>query len=85
MREHFDVFLEITARWHLTQSERRALLASPTDERWVQFIYGSPPDSAPAELARVQSIIEIDAALSNCVNEPLRSQESPDPLATLRL
>jgi hypothetical protein len=52
MSEHSDVFLEITARWHLTQAERRALLGSPADERCVHLIYDPKPNSTPEELAR---------------------------------
>lgn len=73
MREHFDNFLEIAGRWHLTQTERRALLGSPTDERWVHLIYNPAPSNTLEELARVHAIIAIDKALSNCVEDPLEA------------
>jgi Protein of unknown function (DUF2384) len=70
MREHLEIFLEIAARWHLTQTERRALLGSPTDERWVHLIYNPAPSCTPDELSRLEAIIAIDAALSMCVEDP---------------
>jgi len=70
MRGRFDTFFKITARWRLTQSERRALLGSPTDKRWFHFIRDSQPRITPEEFSRVQAVVELDEALSNCVCDP---------------
>ena len=70
MRAQFDAFFKITTRWHLTQAERRALLGSPTDERCFHFMRDTVPGITPEELARVRAVIQIDAALSACVNDP---------------
>ena len=70
MRGHFDVFMKITARWHLTQAEQRALLRSPTKERWVHLVHDAVPRMTPDEFARVNAVIQIDEALSNCISDP---------------
>jgi len=70
MRGRFDTFFKITARWRLTQSERRALLGSPTDERWFHFIRDSQLRITPEECSRVQAVVELDKVLSNCVSDP---------------
>ncbi len=70
MRGRLDAFFDITARWGLTQGERRVLLGSPADERWFHFIRDSHPRATPAELSRVQAVAQLDEALSNCVNDP---------------
>jgi hypothetical protein len=70
MRGHFDAFFRITARWHLTQVERRALLGSPTNERWFHFIRATVPSVTPEEFVRVDAVIRIDRALSECVRNP---------------
>jgi hypothetical protein len=70
MRGHFDRFFRITARWHLSQAERRALLGSPSDERWFQFIRDVVPGATPEEFARVLAVIRIDEALSHWIGDP---------------
>lgn len=70
MRGSLDTFFEITARWGLTQSERRALLGSPMDERWFHFIRDPQPRITPQEFSRVQAVVQLEEALSNCVNDP---------------
>jgi len=70
MRGRLDAFFEITARWRLTQSQRRVLLGSPTDERWFHFIRERQPRITTEEFSRVQAVVQIDEALSNCVNDP---------------
>ena len=62
----FEAYLTITSRWHLTNSERRALLGAPTDERWFQLTHDGALSLTAEELLRVQSVIQIDAALSTC-------------------
>ena len=70
MRTSLDAFFEITARWRLTQSQRRVLLGSPTDERWFHFIRDLQPRITPGEFSRVQAVVQLDEALANCVNDP---------------
>jgi hypothetical protein len=70
MRASLDAFFEITARWRLTQSQRRLLLGSPTDERWFHFIREPHPRLTPLEFSGVQAVVQLDAALSNCVHDP---------------
>lgn len=70
MRGQFDSFFAITGRWHLTQSEKRALLGSPSDERWHEFVHRSVTNITPEEFARMHALGEIDAALSLLVNDP---------------
>jgi len=70
MRASLDAFFEITASWRLTQSQRRVLLGSPTDERWFQFIRDRQPRMTPGEFSCVQAVVQLDEALSNCVNDP---------------
>lgn len=68
MRGSLDTFFEITARWRLTQSERRVLLGSPTDELWFHFIRDPQPRITSQEFSRVQAVVQLEEALSNCVN-----------------
>jgi hypothetical protein len=70
MRGHFDAFFNVTARWRLTHAEPRALLGSPTDERWFHFMYDTVPAITPAEFARIHAVIQIHEALSDHVNDP---------------
>lgn len=70
MRASLDAFFEITASWRLTQSQRRVLLGSPTDERWFHFIRDTQPRITPMEFSRVQAVVQLDEALSHCVNDP---------------
>jgi hypothetical protein len=70
MRASLDAFFEITARWRLTQSQRRVLLGSPTDERWFHFIREPHPRLTPEEMSGVQAVAQLDEALSNWVNDP---------------
>jgi len=70
MREHFDAFFNITARWHLTQAERRALLGSPTDERWSHLLHDAVPIITPEEFARMSAVLHIDQTLAACVSDP---------------
>jgi len=73
MRGRFDAFFKITAQWHLTQAERRALLGLPTDERWFHFVRDTVPEVTPEETARVQAVIRIDELLSACGGTPYES------------
>ena len=57
MRTSLDAFFEITARWRLTQSQRRVLLGSPTDERWFHFIRERQPRITTEEFSRVQAVV----------------------------
>lgn len=45
------------------------MLGSPTDERWFHFIRDSILRITPEEFAHVQAVIQLDEALSNCVND----------------
>jgi hypothetical protein len=85
MRSHLDAFLDITARWRLTDAERRALLGSPTDERWLHLQHDAAPSGTPEEFARTCAVLDIDRALSACAGdlpEPdrwLRTLETAPP------
>jgi hypothetical protein len=70
MHVKFEAFVRITSRWHLTNSERRALLGSPTDERWFQLMRGGSIPLSAEEFERVQWVIAIDGSLSECLKSP---------------
>jgi hypothetical protein len=70
LRKDLDAFFKATERWHLTSTERRALLGVSSEERWMRCLHDAAPQLSPQELVRVHAVIQIDETLAMCVSDP---------------
>jgi len=67
LRKDLDAFFEITERWRLNSTERRALLGVASKERWSRCLHDAAPQLSQQELLRARAVIQIDETLSVCL------------------